>query len=64
MFHSTALYRPATGAEKIYADVQAVEEIIRDMYRTGKARAYYAGRSRTRKEWEAFVQYQLQALRG
>lgn len=62
MFHSSALFRPATGAERILSDVEAVKEIIRDMSRTGKTRAYYAGRSRTRKEWEAFVQYQLAML--
>lgn len=62
MFHSTALYRPATGADTIHVMIEHVSELIADMERTGKRKAYYAGRSRTRQEWIAFLDYQRKML--
>lgn len=58
MFHTTALFAPATGYERIYGDIEAVERLLA----TRKGRFYYAGRDRTRREWITWLEYQRKAL--
>ena len=58
MFHTTALFTPATGYERITGDIEAVERLLT----TTKGRFYYAGRERSRREWITWLDYQRKAL--
>lgn len=58
MFHTTALFTPATGYERTCADIEAVERLLA----TTTGRFYYAGRERTRREWMAWMDLQRKAL--
>lgn len=64
MFHTTALYRPATGSETSAMLAEGARETAAQMRQTGARRAYFAGRSRTRAEWLAFAEYHERMVRG
>ena len=64
MLHSTALYSPATGAETSAMLAEGARETAAQMRQTGASRAYFAGRSRTRREWIAFAEYHERMASG
>ena len=58
MFHTDALFTPATGYQRITADMEAVERLLA----TTKGRFYYGGRERTRREWLVWMDLQRKAI--
>lgn len=58
MFHTDALFTPATGYQRITADIEAVERLLA----TTNGRFYYGGRERSRTEWRTWLAYQSKAI--
>lgn len=58
MFHTDALFTPATGYQRTTADIEAVERLLA----TTNGRFYYAGRERSRREWRTWLDYQCKAI--
>jgi len=57
MFHTTALFTPATGSVESASLAEGARNTVAQMRIEGKAKAYFAGRERTRKEWIVFAEY-------
>jgi len=53
MFHTTALFTPATGYERISSEIEQVEKMLLSR----KGRFYFAGRDRTRREWMTWLEF-------
>jgi hypothetical protein len=54
MFHTTALFTPATGYERISSEIEHVEHMLAT---TRTSRFYFAGRERTRREWMTWLEF-------